>query len=190
MIRWPEDWTRLLRHPLAALLPTTALVTGLLAILAGVHVTAVMPAQERLSQLQREWREARLRLLQHAEAKRALQDLEEVLKMIPGKRDFVPLALGITEEATRHHVSLPALSYQMLPTSGDLATKAVFDGSATGRYEDIRRFIRQLELADELLFIEDLDVVRTGVGRNGHVTFRMQIATYLRNEPDNKKPTS
>ena len=77
-----------------------------------------------------------------------------------------------------------SLSYRVETPSGKLATKAIFEGSATGRYQDLRRFIRELELAEELLFIEDLDVVRADTQLERKVTFKMRIATYLRPESD------
>ncbi len=179
-----EAWASLLRQPVVPLLPALALVVSLLAALGGIHLLFVMPAQYRAAQLHREWKDARQRFVQHVEAKRTLRDLAEVLRIIPAKQGFVPLALGITEEATRNRVKLPSLSYRVQPPSGKLATKAVFEGSATGRYEDLRRFIREIELAEELLFIEDLDVVRADAQQERQVTFKVKIATYLRPEPD------
>lgn len=172
------------RQPLVPLLPTLTLVAALLVGLGAIHLSLVAPAQQRVDRLQAQWRDARQRFVQHVEAKRTIQDLSEVLRIIPAKHGFVPLALGITEEATRNNVTLPSLSYRVEPPSGKLATKAVFEGSATGHYGDLRRFIRQIELAEELLFIEDLDVVRADTRRDRKVTFKMSIATYLRPEPD------
>lgn len=175
------------RQPIVPLLPTGLLVAALLVGLGAIHVALVAPAQQRVDRLQAEWREARERFVEHVEAKRTIQDLAEVLRIIPAKEGFVPLALGITEEAKRNNVALPSLSYRVEPPSGQLARKAVFEGSATGRYEDLRRFIRRIELAEELLFIEDLDVVRAEAQRGRKVTFKMSIATYLR--PKSETPS-
>lgn len=180
----PERWAALLRQPFVPLLPTLALVMGLLVAMGGIHLVLVMPAQHRVAQLHKEWKDARHRFVQHVEAKRTAQDLGEVLRIIPAKEGFVPLALGLTEEATRNNVTLPSLAYRVESSSGKLATKAVFEGSATGRYEDLRRFIRQIELAEELLFIEDLDVVRADAQQERKVTFKLKIATYLRPKAD------
>lgn len=179
-----ETWASLLRQPFVPLLPTIALVVLLLATLGGIHLFLVMPAQQRVAQLHKEWQDARHRFVQHVEAKRTLHDLAEVLRIIPVKQGFVPLALGITEEARRNNVVLPSLSYRVAPSTGKLATKAVFEGAATGRYADLRRFIREIELAEELLFIEDLDVVRAGNQQERKVTFKMKLATYLRPNGD------
>lgn len=50
----------------------------------------------------------------------------------------------------------------------------------SGRYEDLRRFIHDLETADELLFIEDLELNRAGSLQNAALTFNIKIATYLK----------
>lgn len=181
-----DTWTRLLRQPVVPLAPLLMLVAGLLATLGIIHLFLVMPAQYRVTRLQADWKEARQQFVRHVEARRTMKDLVEVLQTIPVKREFVPLALSITDQAKRNGVSLPSLSYRMEPSRGKLATKAVFEGSATGRYEDLRRFISELEQAEELLFIEDLDVVRSDVQRQRRVTFKMRIATYLR--PDQGPP--
>ena len=177
-----EDRGSLWRQPVMPLIPTILLVVALILVLAGIHLSLVMPAQQRVTQLQAEWKAARQRFVQHVEAKRTMQDLAEVLRIIPAKQEFVPLALGITKEATRNNVVLPSLSYRVEPPKGELASKAVFEGAATGRYADLRRFIHELELAQELLFIEDLDVVRAETRRGRRVTFKVRIATYLRPE--------
>ncbi len=183
MIERTQAWTRLMRQPIMPLAPLIMLVGCLLATLGMIHLFLVMPAQHRVDQLQAEWKDARQRFVQHVEARRTLKDLSQVLGIIPTKREFVPLALNITDQAKRNGVSLPSLSYRMEPSRGEPATKAVFEGSATGRYQDLRRFISELELAEELLFIEDLDVVRSDVQRQRRVTFKMRIATYLRPDP-------
>ena len=52
----------------------------------------------------------------------------------------------------------------------------------TGRYEDLRRFIYGLETAEELLFIEDLELTRSGGSQDTPLTFNIRIATYLRGD--------
>ena len=169
-----------LRHPLAPLFPRMLVILVLLATLACIHSFMVLPAETRVAQLEHDWSSARNTLVQHREAKRVIQDLNHVLNGIPAREDFTPLALGITDEATRNRVSLPSLTYKIDETSGPLATRAVFQGSFKGRYVDLRRFIFQLESAEELLFIEDLDVVGSRQQANQPVTFKMRIATYLK----------
>ena len=179
-----EIIARLLKQPYAPLIPLLLLV-GLLGVLfIGLHLFMVVPAQDRLARLEADWQTARHRLAQHVEAKKIQGDLAQVLAIFPEKRDFAPLALGITDEAKRNRVSLPALTYRVEKPEAGLAAKAVFQGSVTGRYEDLRRFIHHLETAEELLFIEDLNVVGSPGRHNESVTCTIRIVTYLRGEPD------
>jgi Tfp pilus assembly protein PilO len=53
----------------------------------------------------------------------------------------------------------------------------------TGRYEDLRRFLYDLETAEELVYIEDLELVPSGAQHDQTLTFNIKIATYLRGEP-------
>jgi Tfp pilus assembly protein PilO len=54
----------------------------------------------------------------------------------------------------------------------------------TGRYEDLRRFLHDLETAEELVYIEDLELARPDDQQSQTLTFDITIATYLRSEPD------
>jgi Tfp pilus assembly protein PilO len=51
----------------------------------------------------------------------------------------------------------------------------------SGRYEDLRRFIYDIETADELVYIEDVDLVLSATQQDS-LTFNIKIITYLRGE--------
>ncbi|MEK6633518.1 MAG: type 4a pilus biogenesis protein PilO, partial [Nitrospirota bacterium] len=129
-----------------------------------------------------EWGAARQILAQHREARKARKDVSQVWASLPVERDFAPLALGITDEAKHDHVTLPALSYKTEATTVVNTSKGVLQGAMTGRYEDLRRFIYDLETAEELLFIEDLELASYSYPREQQLTFNIKIATYLRGE--------
>ncbi|MGQ0812278.1 MAG: type 4a pilus biogenesis protein PilO [Nitrospiraceae bacterium] len=171
-----------LRQPYGPLLPWAALVGLMTVLFLAVHAWILGTVTAKRGQVEAEWTAARQRVVQHMEAKKVRQDLNKVLAVLPVERDFAPLALGVTEEAKRDRVTLPALSYRMEKTNVAMATKAVLQGSVSGQYEDLRRFIYNLETAEELLFIEDLDVVRATSRQPGGLTFNLRIATYLRGE--------
>ncbi len=158
-------------------------VTGLLAILLSViHLGLRHSVEENRARMETEWTAARQRLAHHREAKKARQDLARVFALLPSERDFAPLALGVTEEAKQDRVTLPSLSYTTEKTTVANTTKAVLQGSIGGRYEDLRKFIYDLESAEELLLIEDLDLVRTAHTQDQSLTFNIKIATYLRGD--------
>lgn len=173
---------RLLRQPYGPLLPWFGLASLLTTVYLIVHTTFLASAEEQRTAVQAEWTAARQRLVQHMEAKKVRQDVDQVMAVLLAERDFAPLALGVTEEAKRDNVTLPGLSYRTEATGVPGTTKAVLQGSVSGRYEDLRRFIYNLETAEELLFIEDLDLVRSGDSQDERLTFNIKIATYLRGE--------
>lgn len=172
----------LLQQPFAPVLPWVGIALGLLLILSFVHDLGVVGAESKREQLEKEWTSTRQLLMRHREARKARKDLSQVWAVLPAERDFAPLALGISEEAKRDRVTLPALSYKTEPTLVANTSKGLLQGSMSGRYEDLRRFIYDLETAEELLFIEDLELARSGGGQDQTLTFTIKIATYLRAE--------
>jgi Tfp pilus assembly protein PilO len=174
------------QHPFAPLIPWGCMVIGLFVVLIIVQFIALADLQAKRQELETEWVAARQSLMQHREARNAMKDLTQVWALLPGERDFGPLALGISDEAKREGVMLPALSYKTEPTPVAHTTKGLLQGAMSGRYEDLRRFIHDLETADELLFIEDLELNRAGQLQDAVLSFNIKIATYLR--ADHKTP--
>lgn len=171
-----------LSAPYAPLFPWIGLVLVLLLGLLLVNKFGVQGVEGMRAQVASEWGSARQILMQHREARQAKKDVSQVWGVLPAERDFAPLALGITDEAKQDHVTLPALSYKTEPTAVANTSKGVLQGAMTGRYEDLRRFIYDLETAEELLFIEDLELAGSPTPRDQLLTFNIKIATYLRGE--------
>lgn len=172
-----------LRQPYAPLFPLVGLAVFLLVGAYLLHVAVLEPAEQERQQLEAAWVSARLQLARHKEAMKTKEDLRQVWAVFPLVRDFAPLALGVTEEAKRDRITLPALSYKTERTAIPDATKAILQGTVTGRYEDLRKFLYNLETAQELLFIEDLNLIRSGNVQDPTLTFNIRIATYLRGDP-------
>jgi Tfp pilus assembly protein PilO len=169
----------LFQQPFAPLLPWVGMALGLLFVLALVQRVGVAGVEFKRERLEQERSSTRQLLTRHREARKAQQDLSRVWSVLPAERDFAPLALGISEEAKRDRVALPALSYKTEPTPVPNTRKGLLQGSMSGRYEDLRRFIYDLETAEELLFIEDLELARSGSAQNQILTFNIKIITYL-----------
>jgi Tfp pilus assembly protein PilO len=170
------------RQPYAPILPWVGFVAALIVLSYGFHALVLGAAKQEQVRLEADWVKARQQLSRHKDAKKAKADLQRVWAVLPLFRDFAPLALGVTEEAKRDQVTLPALSYRTEKTAVSDATKAILQGTVTGRYEDLRRFLYNLESAKELLFIEDLNLVRSGNVQDQQLTFNIRISTYLRGE--------
>ena len=177
-----DRFQQTLRQPYAPILPWLAFVATLMVLSYGIHALILGTAEHEKSRLEGEWLKARQQLSRHKEAKKAKADLKRVWAVLPLLRDFAPLALGVTEEAKRDQVTLPALSYKTEKTGVPNATKAVLQGTVSGHYEDLRRFLYNLESAEELLFIEDLNLIRSGNVQDQQLTFNIRISTYLRGE--------
>jgi hypothetical protein len=79
-------------------------------------------------------------------------------------------------------VTLPTLSSKTELTPVAHVRKGVLQGSMSGQYEDLRRFIYDLETAEEPLFIEDLELVRSPGQPSQHPTFNVKIVMFLRGE--------
>ncbi|MGE3979219.1 MAG: type 4a pilus biogenesis protein PilO, partial [Nitrospira sp.] len=149
----------------------------MLLLVQDLGVKGALVSRERL---ENEWAATRQALMSHREARKAKKDLSRVWAVLPAERDFTPLALGISDEAKRDRVTLPALSYKTEPTLVANTSKGLLHGPMTGRYEDLRRFIYGLETAEELVLIEDLELTRSGGAQDALLTFNIRIATYLR----------
>ena len=172
-----EQW----RKPYGTLIPVGGLVFLLVWVLWGVKSLGLETAERSRSGLTAEWARVRKDYQHHQTARRAKEDLAQVWSALPEERDFAPLALGITEEAKRNHVTLPALSYKTESTPVVRTSKGVLQGTMSGRYEDLRRFVYDLETADELVYIEDVDLVPSATQQD-HLTFNIKIVTYLRSD--------
>jgi hypothetical protein len=172
-----------LRSPYARLIPWCIVLIILIGVLSLVQSMGLESAERYRAQLESEWGQARQQVAYHKEAKKARQDLVQVWSVLPFERDFAPLALGITEEAKRNRVTLPALSYKTEATAVARTSKGILQGTMSGRYEDLRRFLYDLETAEEWIIIEDLELVRPANQPEQTLTFNIKISTFLRNEP-------
>src|SRR5262245_32133858 len=171
-----------LRKPYGTLIPWLALVLLLAGILWVVRIVGLDAGEQGWAKLELEVSQARQEFTHHKRAQKAQKDLAQVWSVLPVERDFAPLALGITEEAKHDRVILPALSYKTEPTLVANTSKGLLEGTMTGRYEDLRRFLYDVETAEELVFIEDLELVRSDTQHDQTLTFNIKIATYLRGD--------
>ena len=145
-----------------------------------VHTTALDTAEHQKQELQRAWDGARQQFARHKDAMRAKEDLRRVWAVFPLVRDFAPLALGVTEEAKRDHTTLPSLSSRTERTPIPDATKAVLQGTVTGHYGDVRRFLYNLGSAKEFLNRRSLNMVRSALLRDAMVTFNIRTHLFSR----------
>ena len=173
-----------LRKPYGVLIPWCMWVLLLAGIFWVVRTVGVEGAEQSLVKLELERNQARQEFTHHKAAQKARKELAQVWSVLPIERDFAPLALGITEEAKHNRVILPALSYKTEPTLVPHTNKGVLQGTMTGRYEDVRRFLHGLETAEELVYMEGLELAPSDTQQSQTLTLDIKIATYLRGGPD------
>jgi hypothetical protein len=173
---------QVMRQPAAPLIPWAGFALLLVLCLAAVHHFGADRVRQDRDRLETDWAAARHTLVRHREAKKLRQDLAKVWAMLPDEQDFSSLALGISEEAKKDRVTLPAMSSKTEPTPVAQVSRGVLEGSMSGRYEDLRRFIYALETAEEPLFIEDLELARVSGQASPIPTFNVKIVTFLRRE--------
>jgi len=177
--------TQQLRGPYAPLIPWCLVTLVLFGGLLAARAMGLERAEQQRTDLEVEWAQVRQQLAHHKDAQKAQLDLAKVWSVLPFERDFAPLALGITEEAKRNRVTLPALSYKTETTPVAKTSKGILQGTMTGRYEDLRRFLYELETAEEWIIIEDLELVHPANQSEQMLTFNIKISTLLRSEPGN-----
>jgi hypothetical protein len=171
-----------LRKPYGVLIPWAGLALVLLVSLWVVKSFGMESMEQTRSRLEGDWAQTRKAYLHHQEALRAKKDLAQVWGALLEEHDFAALALGITEEAKQRHVTLPALSYKTETTLVQHISKGMLQGTLSGRYEDLRRFLYDIETAEELVYIEDLNLVQPSAPQDLQLTFNIKITAYLRGE--------
>jgi Tfp pilus assembly protein PilO len=148
----------------------------------GMHFLMLGPAQEHLSQAEAQRIAVRQQITSRQDARQTAKDMSHLLTLLPTQRDFAQLPEVISEEAQHKGVILPGLSYTFDKPDQSLGSRVILKGPVTGRYEDLRRFIYGLETSSWLVFIEDLDVSRSGKENQNRdvVTVNLQFSTYIR----------
>ena len=177
-----------MRKPYGALIPWGGLLFILLLVLWVVRSFGIESVEQERTKLEVDWAQARKAYQYHQEGLRAKKDLAQVWGALLEERDFAPLALGITEEAKQRQVALPSLSYKKEATVVSEISKGMLEGTLSGRYEDLRRFLFDIETAEELVYIEDLALVQSSSSQGQPLTFNVTIGTYLRG--DGGKPVN
>ena len=160
------------------------LLTGILWV---VRSSGVEGAEQSLVKLELEWNQARQEFMYQKAAQKARKDLAQVWSVLPVERDFAPLALGITEEAKRNRVILPALSYKTESTLVAKTNKGVLQGTMTGRYEDVRRFLHGLETAEELVYIENLELAPSESQQDQTLTSTLRLPHIFEASPTSQR---
>jgi Tfp pilus assembly protein PilO len=163
---------------------------GLAAVVATGGAVAVVqsvqaPAQERVTKAMASYEQARQTLVRQEAMRKTEADLAEMWRGIPARTNFSAMVLSISDLAQQDRVTIPGITYGFQTVEDGLALKASMSFQAAGEYGAIRRFIHRLETSGPHLFIESLDVSRSGRTAKlsaGAVVFNVRVVTFLRPE--------
>lgn len=89
-----ERLQQILQSPFAPLLPWVAVALILIVVLGVVDHFGVQAAEGHRVVLEKEWGTVRQMLVQHREARKARQDVNQVWAVLPVERDFCSAGLG------------------------------------------------------------------------------------------------
>lgn len=155
-------------------------------VAAGVNMLVLAPKQERLTTAKARYEAARQTQIRQKAAKKTLEELAEVWKTLPPRKEFATLAAAISELARADRVSIQGMTYSLQKAEEGMPIKASLTFRPQGEYAAIRRFIHRLETTSSYLYIESLDASRaTGSveTRSPLVVFNLRLVTFLKPDP-------
>jgi hypothetical protein len=142
------------------------------------------PSQDRLVRAIAGYDAARQAQGRREIARQTIEDMNNVWKVLPERKQFPLLILAISELAQRDGVTIPGMNYTFQKAEGGQAVKASITFHTAGNYGDVRRFIHRLETTGPYLFIESLDAARSTGNQAAHrVAFNVRVVTFLRPDP-------
>lgn len=164
-----------------------------------IHWLVLVPAEDQLRRTERAYDDARHRavvLKRNRVTQEHVRDLEQRLEQVwatlPTEQAFATLAIEIAKSAQTVGVSLPGMTHAHKKSKDGLPHEASLLFQATGKYQDIYRFIHELETMTPYVVIEQLDAARatgTKARRRGAVQFNVRIVTFLRTKQAGAEPT-
>lgn len=169
-----------------ALLPLSAIAVIALGGLAAVVSAVSAPAHDRLAVATVAHDSIRQSLARLQSLRKTEEELQEVWRALPARKEFPTLILAVSDLARDHHIPIPGMEYTVRPMEDGLALRASMAFKATGDYAAIRRFIYQLETTSQHFVIEGLEVRGTSGAaraRGGPVTFTITLVGFLKPEP-------
>jgi Tfp pilus assembly protein PilO len=143
-----------------------------------LYSVLIAPSAARLKAA--EIRSAELRQ-RHAEAvlfKKQRQLFAGIMAGIPAQKDMPILVKELVQTARRLNVSVASVKYDMPKQAGGEFTLLTFSFPAEGRYQDIKRFIYDVETADRLVGIRDMKLD----AEKGRVRLEMKLVTYVKGQ--------
>jgi Tfp pilus assembly protein PilO len=143
-----------------------------------LYSVLIAPSSARLAAAEAKSAELRRR---HAEAvlfKKQRPLLAGLMAGIPAQKDMPILVKELVQKARRLNLSVASVTYDMPKRAGGELALLTFSFPAEGRYQDIKRFIYDVETADRLVGIQDLKLDAD----KGRVRLEMKLVTYVKGQ--------
>jgi len=161
--------------------PLVGLVAVSLLVCLAMYFGLLAPAEERHAEILATLNQLKDQQVTRVTAKSTQARLAKIWKKLPAPEEFSDLGVMITRLAKSNKVYIPGMQYhqdtQDKKKTG-LATKGSITFEALGAYEDIRKFIFELETSGTYLIIEKLSAEHSK--KTDDITFKLRIGTYFK----------
>jgi len=143
-----------------------------------LYSALIAPSAARLKTAEMKSSELRKR---HAEAvlfKKQRKLFAGIVAGIPAQKDMPILVKELVQTARRLNLSVGSITYDMPKRAGGELAMVTFSFPAEGRYQDIKRFIYDVETADRFVGIQGMKLEADG----GRVKMEMKLVTYVKGQ--------
>lgn len=148
-------------------------------ILLFVHTGMVVPLREEIVAKETRWQSERPKIGQLTALKAAQQDLVLFRQRLPQEAALPEVVSFVSESATAHRLSIPAISYQPENVGVPGLMRVLISFSVKGSYRDIRNLISRLERSRYFLILENLVLASSTRGGEA-IELQLRIAAYFR----------
>jgi Tfp pilus assembly protein PilO len=141
-----------------------------------LYGVTIAPSAARLETAEAKSAELRRR---HAEAvlfTKQRQLFTGIVAGIPAQKDMPILVKELVQNARRLNLSVASIKYDMPKRAGGELAMVTFSFPAEGRYQDIKRFIYDVETADRFVGIQEMKLDAD----KGRVKLEMKLVTYVK----------
>lgn len=145
-----------------------------------VHAGMVVPLQKEIAAKEITWRSERPKIGQLTTLKAAQQDLLLFHRRLPEEAAIPEVVSFVSESATAHRLSIPAISYQPENVGAPGLMRVQISFSVRGNYRDIRNLIYRLEQSRYFLILENLVLASSTRKNEGDaIELQLRIAAYF-----------
>lgn len=152
---------------------------SLLVVTGVTHVVFVAPAQRDVEEKEKAWQSARRQATQMVLYKEAAADLATFFRELPERKDFSTVVTRLEALAKQHHLTIPSVTYDAEDLEQNGLMKIAISFQVRGKYEEIRRFLYDLERLKGFFTVDHIALATAGSDEN-LMALQMKMASYLK----------